>query len=188
MAPPPQDDAIRFKPLEIPRAEVRAAGIGLFDAIFEESLAPIFILDLDLATHALTVSDCNPAALRILGLKPRDKRTLVGRNVLALFARGGLGDAQGLRRALIRHQAFTAEGRLQDGDGRPLPCRLVFRPFGGRGTPLRYVLVVHPLGADLEAQIEALTARTCWPPPSPTIPSASPSRTRRCIWRPSCGG
>ncbi len=158
MASPLQDDSIRFKPLDIPKAEVRAAGIGLFDAIFEESLAPIFLLDLDLATHTLTIGDCNLAALRILGLERKDKHELMGRNILSLFTRDGLADAQGLRRALIRHQAFTGEGQLRGEDGSPMACRLVFRPFGGRGTPLRYIAIIHPLSAHLEVQVEALTA------------------------------
>ncbi len=150
---------MRFHPLELPKIEIRSAGIGLFDAVFEESTAAIYLLDLDFADHALRISDVNPAGLRLLGFEGRDKAKVSGRNFLSLLHPDCPQETRTrLRRELIRHQPLRIPLLLRHRDASPIDCRANFRPFGGRGTPLRYVAVLREETADLAAKLDTLSA------------------------------
>ncbi|RMF17839.1 MAG: PAS domain S-box protein [Alphaproteobacteria bacterium] len=152
-------EPLRFHPIEFPRLEIRSDGIGLFDAVFEQTTAAIFLLDLDFKEHLVKVSDINPAALRLLGLAGGDKAKVMGRNFLSLLhAKTDRKAQERIRRDLIRHQPLRIALELRHRDGGRNRCRANFRPFGGRGTPLRYVAVLREENADLATKLDTLSA------------------------------
>ena len=123
-----RESGTRFEPLDFPALRPGAASSGLFDAVFEECEAGVFILDLDLDRLLLRIADVNPIALAWLACK---RNALIGENFLSLI--DGDPAQENIRRlqeAAARHQSVHVRLALRGGNGAGLVGTLSLRPIG----------------------------------------------------------
>ncbi|RMD88872.1 MAG: hypothetical protein D6807_04860 [Alphaproteobacteria bacterium] len=147
------DADTRFEPLEFPALRSGLASSGLFDAVFEECEAGIFILDLDLDRMLLRVSDVNPTLLAWLG---RTRPRLVGRNFLTLLdARRAPDEVRRLGQAIARQEGVRVQLALRAADGAAVAGSLTLRPIGRDPRHPRMVAIFR---RETESLHEALIA------------------------------
>ncbi len=123
-----REGGARFEPLDFPALRPGSASSGLFDAVFEECEAGVFILDLDLDRLLLRIADVNPVALAWLAC---ERSALVGENFLNLVDGDPAQDnIRRLRQAAARHQSVHVRLALRGGNGAGLVGTLSLRPIG----------------------------------------------------------
>ncbi len=148
-----REGGTRFEPLDFPALRPGAASSGLFDAVFEECEAGVFILDLDLDRLLLRIADVNPVALAWLGCK---RSALVGMNFLGLIdGDPAREDIRRLREAAARHQSVHVRLALRGGDGAGLVGTLSLRPIGRDPQHPRMVAIFRRGSESLHAALIA---------------------------------
>lgn len=123
----------RFAPIDFPSLVPVDEGLGLFDAVFEESDAGLLILDLDVGGLVVRVSDANLTLCKWLSCTPSDLR---GINIMTLVHSDmNPQDREMLRHCLVRHRPVSLPFQLFLSEQEALSCHATIRPVrGGKGS------------------------------------------------------